>query len=186
MRNGPGQYGFSRADWLEAAARILSSSSISEVKIESLARVLGVSKSGFYFHFKNRDELLDCLLEFWLHEVTEAITENPGLSKLDPRARLRRTAEIILDNDLVRYEIGIRQWALSDERVAEAVATVNRKRLRFVRSALRDLGFTGQNLEMRAMLFVCYHTWESPMFAEIPAERRRKLIKRRVDLITSK
>jgi hypothetical protein len=38
---------------------------------------------------------------------------------------------------------------------------------------------------MRAMLFVCYHTWESFMFAEIPAKRRRKLIDRRIDLLLS-
>ena len=159
---------------------------MSDVKIETLAKALGISKSGFYWHFKNRDELLDCLLDFWIHEVTEVITENSRLSELDPNTRLHRTAEIILDNHLVRYEIGIRQWALSNEKAAEAVAVVNQKRLEFVGGALRELGFSGEDLEMRAMLFVCYHTWESPMFAEIPPERRRKLIKSRLDLITSR
>ena len=159
---------------------------MSEVKIETLAKALGISKSGFYWHFKNRDELLDCLLDFWVHEVTEVITENPELSALDPMSRLRRTAEIILDYHLVRYELGIRQWALSNEKAAEAVAAVNQRRMDFIGGALRELGFAGEDLEMRTLLFVCYHTWESPMFADIPVERRRKLIKRRLDLITSR
>ena len=159
---------------------------MSDVKIETLAKALGISKSGFYWHFKNRDELLDCLLDFWMHEVTEVITENTELLALDPMTRLRRTAEIILDYHLVRYELGIRQWALKNEKAAEVVALVNKRRMDFIGEALRELGFAGEDLEMRTMLFVVYHTWESPMFADIPVERRRKLIKRRLDLITSR
>jgi AcrR family transcriptional regulator len=185
MKNGPGQRGVSRAEWLEAAAKILETHGIPEVKIETLARTLGISKSGFYWHFRNRAELLDCLLDHWLHEVTEVITENPKLLELDPRNRLYRVAEVILDYDLVRYEVGIRQWALSNEKAAETVVSVNQMRLDFIGRTMRELGFTGEELEMRTMLFVCYQTWESPMFREIPRESRRKLIKRRVDLITS-
>ena len=186
MKNGPGQHGVSRDEWLQAAALMLESQSIADVKIETLARALDVSKSGFYWHFKNRDELLDHLLEYWLHEVTEVITENPKLLKLDPVNRLRRTAEIILDYDLVRYDIGIRQWALSNKKVAEVVASVNQKRMDFVGGALQELGFSGEDLEMRTLLFTCYHTCESLMFHDIPTERRRKLIQRRMELIASR
>lgn len=165
---------------------MLETYSIAEIKIETLAQALDISKSGFYWHFKNRDELLDRLLDFWLHEVTEVITENPNILKLDPVNRLCRAAEIILDYDLVRYEIGIRQWALGNEKVAETVASVNQKRLDFVSRALQELGFAGEDLEMRALLFACYHACESLMFREIAPERRRRLIEKRVDLITSR
>jgi AcrR family transcriptional regulator len=186
MNNGPGQHGVSRAEWLLAAAEMLETHSISDVKIDTLAKSLNISKSGFYWHFKNRNELLDHLLEYWLHEVTEVITENPKLLKLDPVNRLCQIAEMILDYDLVRYEIGIRQWALSNEKVAEVVASVNKKRMDFVGGALQELGFTGEDLEMRTLLFTCYHSSESLMFREIPPERRRRLIEKRVDLITSR
>jgi AcrR family transcriptional regulator len=186
MKKGPGQHGVSRAEWLQAAAKILESHSIVDVKIETLARALNISKSGFYWHFKNRNELLDHLLDFWMHEVTEVITENPEILELDPLNRLYRTAEIILDYDLVRYEISIRQWALSDKKVAAAVASVNQKRMEYVGGALQEMGFTGEDLEMRTLLFACYHSCESLMFREIPPERRRRLIEKRVDLITSR
>jgi hypothetical protein len=39
---------------------------------------------------------------------------------------------------------------------------------------------------MRAMLFTCYHTWEAPMFWKISRKRRRELIAKRIDLLTSK
>ena len=159
---------------------------MSEISIGGLARHLGISKSGFYWHFRNRDDLLDQLLEHWNHEVTEVITQNAELQSLGPKARFQRAAEIIIDHDLVRFEIGIRQWAMNDKRAARAVRSVNRRRLDFARQVLGEIGFSGDDLDMRAMLFVCYHTWEAPMFPEIPRKRRRELIGKRIALLTKK
>ena len=87
--------------------------------------------------------------------------------------------------DLTRYDSAFRQWAKRDPIALRAVKKVNQLRLAFTKKAMSELGYTGDDLEMRAMLFVCYHTWESFMFAEIPAKRRRKLIDRRIDLLLS-
>jgi len=67
-----------------------------------------------------------------------------------------------------------------------SVRKVNRRRLDFVSRAFSDLGFRGDDLDMRSMLFVCYHTWESPMFREIPRKRWRELIAKRIELLTRK
>ena len=50
----------------------------------------------------------------------------------------------------------------------------------------KQLGFKSDDLEMHTMLFDCYHSWESPMFREISRKRRRELITRRIELLTSK
>lgn len=102
-----------------------------------------------------------------------------------PIDRLEKAAEIIVDNNLVRYEIGIRQWAVNDKKAARAVRLVNRQRLDFGRLAFGEMGFSDDEVEMRSMLFVCYHTWETPMFPEISRKRRRELIARRIALLTS-
>jgi hypothetical protein len=91
---------------------------------------------------------------------------------------------MVLTYDLARLDMAIRQWALDDKLAARAVKQVNRIRLGLAREALSELGFEGDELEMRAMLFVCYHTWESTMFPEISRKRRRELIARRVELLT--
>ena len=104
---------------------------------------------------------------------------------MEPRLRLVTTAEMILDYELARLDMAIRQWALEDKLAARAVKRVNRIRLGFVRAALSQLGFKKDELEMRAMMFVCYHTWESTMFPEIPRKRRHELIRRRVELLTT-
>ncbi len=186
MTNEKTRRGVSQAEWLEAALQQLTERSIAEIRIENLARSLGISKAGFYWHFKCRDQLLEMLLDYWTHEMTEVVTENPLLNDLEPKARLIKTAEMILDNDLVRYDIGIRQWALSNKNAAKAVRKVNRIRLRFVKQAFLDYGFSGDDAETRALMFTVYHTWETPMFPEISRKRRRELIAKRIDLLVRK
>ena len=73
-----------------------------------------------------------------------------------------------------------------DAEAARAARKVNRLRLDYVGEAFSELGFTGDDLDMRTMLFTCYHTWEAPMFREISRKRRRELIAKRIDLLTSK
>ena len=186
MTNDKTRRGVSQAEWLEAALQQLGERSVAEIRIEKLARGLGVSKTGFYWHFNDRDQLLEMLLEYWTHEMTEVVTDNPLLSCLEPKARLIKTAEMILDNDLVRYEIGIRQWALSNKDAAKAVRKVNRIRLKFIKQAFLDYGFTGDDAETRALMFTVYHTWETPMFSEISRKRRHQLIKRRISILLRK
>lgn len=152
--------------------------------IEGLARQLGIAKAGFYWHFKNRDDLLRQLLVFWSYEMTEVIANNPLVMDLAPRDRLERIAEMILDYDLTRFDIPIRNWALRDAGAARVVRRVNRTRLATIRQALSELGFEGDDLEMRAMLFVGYQSGEAPIFSEISRKRRRALISARVKLIT--
>jgi AcrR family transcriptional regulator len=176
--------GVSKAQWLEAGLEALSQGGVSSVTVEGLARSLGIARSGFYWHFEDRRDLLRQLLAYWSQELTAVVTENAEVRALDPRSRLTRTAEMILDYDLARYDVAIRQWALHDAEAARVVRAANRMRLRFVRGALSELGFEGDDLEMRTMFFVCYQTWESATFREIPRKRRRQLIARRVELLT--
>ena len=121
-----------------------------------------------------------------VHEVTEVITENTELLALEPKARLVRTAEMILEYDLTAHEFGVRQWGLQDATAARAVRRVNRTRLDFIRSAFAELGFGGDDLEMRTMLFAVYQSFEGPMLREISRKRRRELIERRVELLASR
>ena len=178
--------GISKAEWLEVGLHALSDGSIADITVEGLARSLGVAKAGFYWHFKDREDLLRQLLEHWIHESTEVVSENVEVLALEPKRRLLRTVEMIREGELTRYEIPIRQWALSDATAARAVRRVTRMRLDFVRDAFHELGFRGDELEMRATLFAVYHTWEAATLRHVPRKRLRDLVARRIELLTSK
>ena len=176
----------SKAEWLQAALKLLEAEGVEAIRVERLARELGISKSGFYWHFKDRDDLRAQMVDYWAHEFTEVVTSNPTMREGDPRKRLEQTMLMILDHDLTRYEVPMRAWADADPVIARRVQQVYRKRLDFLREIFRDLGFTGDELEMRARLMLCHGTWERAMFSKESKKSLRRLIKRRVDLLVKK
>lgn len=180
------QRGVSKAEWLEASLEVLSERGVNGIIIEGLAKTLGISRAGFYWHFKNRDDLLREMLAYWVHEVTLVVTANSHLIALAPKIRLIKIAEMILDYDLGRYDMPIRQWARVNAEAARVARKVNRIRLDFIGTAFSELGFKGEELEMRARLFICYHALESSMFQEMSGKRRRGLITKRIELLIRK
>ncbi len=180
------QKGVSREEWLREALDLIHKFGVDKVTVDGLAKKLGISRSGFYWHFKNRDDLLKQILNFWIYDNNKkAIEQIEGLD-LEPEQLLALVAETVLDQDLAKYEIGIRHWALQDKSVARAVLKVNQLRKDLIRKPLSELGFKGDELEMRTLLFVCYTTWETPMFQEVPRDQMRKLIMRRINLLTKR
>ena len=55
----------SEADWARAGLEALADSGIEGIRVDPLAKRLGVTKGSFYWHFKGRDELLDAMVRFW-------------------------------------------------------------------------------------------------------------------------
>ena len=58
-----------RIDWLVAARDALITEGKDALKIERLAKKLDVTRGGFYWHFRGRDDLLDALLISWEEET---------------------------------------------------------------------------------------------------------------------
>ena len=175
-----------KAEWQERALKVLASEGVQGVRIERMARDLGIAKSGFYWHFRDRRDLLQSILEYWAHEFTAIITQNPELLEGDPKKRLYDTMCLILDHDLTKYDLAIRDWAAHDPAAAKAVRSVYRMRLDFVRSIFSDLGFRGRQLEMRTRLFVAYHSWEEATFDDLTKDERRQSLRLRHKFFVAK
>ena len=74
-----------KSDWIEAALLLLQREGVEAVRVEALARRLRVSKSGFYWHFKDRRDLLTQLVDYWAHEYTGVAADNQELQTLGDR-----------------------------------------------------------------------------------------------------
>jgi len=176
----------SKAEWLQTALKLLESEGVEAIRVERIARELGISKSGFYWHFKDRDDLRAQMVDFWAHEFSQVVTANPKILEGTPRKRLAHTMEILLDHDLTIYEVPMRSWAETDPVIANRVRQVYRQRMEYLRQIFLDLGFSGDELEMRIRLFFCYHTFERAIFPKDSKKSLRKLIPSRVALLTRK
>jgi len=175
--------GVSRAQWLKAALKVIETGSVSDVKVESLARDLGISKSGFYWHFIDRDDLLRQVLKYWVREFTEVIARNTEMYGLEGGERVRQMLEAIVSNELARYDLGIRQWAQSDAMAARAVKKADRERRGFIKDALIDYGMTDREAEARMQIILIYGTWEVISLRSSSKVRRSQLAHKLADLV---
>jgi AcrR family transcriptional regulator len=176
----------SKDQWLTKALETLESSGVEAIKIERLAKAFGISRSGFYWHFENRQDLLEHLLDYWVREYTGVVTHNPDVVKLDPEKRLLTTMEIIRDKHLAKYDLAMTSWAKLDQQVHKVVKKVVKMRIDYLRAIFAELGFEGDELEMRTRLFVCYHSWEDTMFRDLSNQQHSKLLKLRYKYLIQK
>ena len=145
-----------QAQWVAAGLEALRKGGVAGVRVERLAEDIGLTKGSFYWHFRDRGELLAALLEFWAREMTEAEFERVQAVKGGLAARLRTLAEDVLEKGMGRYDPAIRAWARSDRKVAAAVAQVDRRRVRALATFFEEGGFPPAEARTRARLFYTF------------------------------
>jgi AcrR family transcriptional regulator len=175
----------SKAEWLETALSVLEKEGADGVKIERLAKVLKTSRSGFYWHFQDRAELLGEMLEYWRREYTEVVFKRFVDTDMKPEETLYEAMKMIVEHKLNRLEIHMRAWSDNDPEVAKVLKKIYQQRLDFLKGLFSALGFTGCDLEMRAQLWLCYATHGSSMFDTYPCEKGEDPIKVRHTILTS-
>ncbi|GAA2707868.1 MULTISPECIES: helix-turn-helix domain-containing protein [Streptomyces] len=145
-----------RGKWIEAGLEALSAGGPDAVRIESLAQALGVSKGGFYGYFRNRDALLDEMLDAWEREVTDEIIERVEADGGDARTRLQRLTAIASSADGltsdVTTDLAIRDWARRDEAVARRLRRCDNRRMAYLRELYGDFCQDAEEVEVRCLL----------------------------------
>jgi AcrR family transcriptional regulator len=173
----------SKANWLDAGLRKITTKGVDGVRVERLARSLGVAKSGFYWHFEDRNDYLGQLLEHWDKVSTDSVLSDARVIKGAPKQRLSRVMQLVEAGDLPSYDIALHAWAREDARARAVVSRAIRRREEFIGSILRDAGFEDEDLEMRATLFVTYVSNEKSYFGFKSKGKRERLRKRFLDLL---
>ncbi|MEV4643220.1 TetR/AcrR family transcriptional regulator [Actinoplanes sp. NPDC049548] len=80
-----------RDRWIEAGLQALASGGPDALRVEALAKQLGVTKGVFYGFFADRDALT-AMLDTWERESTDEVLERVQLKGGDPKLGLPRRA----------------------------------------------------------------------------------------------
>lgn len=142
----------SRELWLEAATSAFLESGIEAVKIQLLASRLALSRTSFYWFFRDRAALLDALLERWDETNTGAL-----VAACDAYAETVTEAVLNLISAFIdvsrfqpRFDLAVRGWAHQSEAVTGWVAVADEKRLQAIRSMFQRFGFVAEEADVRA------------------------------------
>ena len=118
----------------------MANKGVAAVKVEVLARQLEVSKGSFYWHFKNRQELLEGILQRWENETLWLIEE----SQKEPTPKEQLIKMFILAEELSNLpdpETAIFIWANQEPAVQKRVRIIETKRVDYLNQLLQDYGF---------------------------------------------
>ncbi|HEX6132730.1 MAG TPA: helix-turn-helix domain-containing protein [Longimicrobiales bacterium] len=137
-----------RDEWIDAAARAMSGGGVEAVRVEALARGLGVTKGSFYWHFEDRPALLTALLARWEEAARSALSAASSQPRPEQRIgslfrQLSRPTGGLTDAE-------VRAWARRERSVAERVAELERQRVVFLKEQLGEMGASAMDAHRRA------------------------------------
>ena len=151
-RKASGQHRLSRDDWITAALAAIADGGLAAVAVEPLAARLGATKGSFYWHFENRDALVDAAIRRWEKETTTDVAEEIGADRDGPASQFRRLVVGVIER-AEQDQIGPALLAsAAHPSVAPALQRVTAARLDVIATVLRRLGFPPAEARRRALL----------------------------------
>lgn len=142
----------SQEGWLEAAYEALLESGVDSVKILPLAKRLNLSRTSFYWFFKDREELLNALIARWREKNTGNMVKRSQAYAESLTEAMLNVFDCWLDKNLFDspFEFAVRSWALQSEDILEEVRRADQTRLEALIRMFMRFGYDETAADVRA------------------------------------
>jgi len=150
----------SRKLWLDAAYDLFVAEGIEAVKIMPLAKRLNLTRTGFYWHFKEISELHDAIVDIWQTRNTGIILERCAAPAESLCAGLLNLIDCWIDDEFFDgpLDLAIRNWARSDAGLQALVDQSDRDRLAAVKGLFERFGKSDEDAHFRALTVIYTQT----------------------------
>ncbi len=151
-KNTKGPVKATKNDWMQAAVKLLVAEGVDQVRVLPLSSKLNVSRSSFYWYFRNRDDLLNQLLDYWMETNTMAIISHAKQPSEDVVDGVLRIFECWVDERLYspRLDMAIRNWARQSGAVRRLIDRADEERVAAIRSMYLRHGYDEEDAFIRA------------------------------------
>lgn len=145
-----------RGTWVEEGLRALATGGVDAVRVEALAKELGVTRGGFYGYFASRDALLTEMLDAWERESVDDVLDRIEHESGDVLDKVRLAGQLTFSSDrLLSIDLAVRDWARRDQAVADRLRRVDNRRMQLLRDALSTVCTDPDEVEARCLLAFC-------------------------------
>ena len=142
----------SAADWERGALEMIAQEGVGALAVEALARRLGVTKGSFYWHFKNREALLQAALNRWEADDEGELQQHIGAAGDSPRERLGALFRWVSGEAQAHRTYAALLQALDHPLVQPTMTRVSQRRMGFLEGAFREAGLDPAAARHRARL----------------------------------
>lgn len=164
--------------WVEAATALLVDKGIDSVRVDVVAKQLGVTRGSFYWHFRDRDGLLQTVLTQWREAATEQLIQRFEHQTTDPRALVRELISLPFRGRAAEraagIELAIRAWARRDRNAQHAVDEVDSRRIAYIAQCFSALGFSIAQARARGFALYAWEVGESMLGRQGSVTQRRE------------
>ncbi|WP_350275037.1 TetR/AcrR family transcriptional regulator [Kribbella sp. HUAS MG21] len=173
-----------RDRWIEEGLRTLATGGPDAVRIEALAKRLGVTKGGFYGFFADREALLQAMLDTWERESVDDVIARVESEGGDPKTKIHRAGMLTFSDDrLLPIDLAIRDWARRDEAVATRLRRVDNRRMDLLREMIGTFCTDPDEVEARSLIAFCVAIGAHFLAVEHGNRTRPEVLARAADLI---
>ncbi|QEM82589.1 TetR/AcrR family transcriptional regulator [Halomonas binhaiensis] len=160
----------SRDAWLDAAFNLLLESGVDSVKILPLAKRLNLSRTSFYWFFKDREALLNALIERWREKNTQGLVRQSEAYAENIVEAILNVFDCWLDPDIFdsQLEFAMRSWALQSNAVSREIDNADEARIdaltqMFVRHGFEPLAANvrGRTIYLTQIGYISMNSQES-------------------------
>lgn len=152
MMDAPAKQNDSESQWLEAAYQVLCESGVEAVKVMPLAKRLGLTRTGFYWHFKDRDALLEAMIDRWEAKNTGNLVNQTKAYAESIAEAMFNLFDCWLDETLfdARLDLAIRNWARNDEALQARLSEADETRMQAIAAMFRRFGYSDEQALVRS------------------------------------
>ncbi|MEM8792265.1 MAG: TetR/AcrR family transcriptional regulator [Pseudomonadota bacterium] len=163
-----------REDWIDASRDILIDQGVEQVKILTVSERLGVSRSSFYWYFRDRADLLDHLLQAWEEGNTGVIQRHAAMPAETITAAVLNLFRCFIEPDGFnhRLDFAVREWARRSQPVQDAVARSDQTRLAAIAGLFERHGYDPLEATSRARILYYMQIGYYALDLQEPAETR--------------
>jgi AcrR family transcriptional regulator len=139
--------------WLNAACELLTESGVEAVKVMPLAKRLGLSRTSFYWHFRDRDALLEALIRRWEEKNTGNLVARTEAPAENICAAVFNVFDCWLDDTLfdAPLDLAIRNWARNDTDLQKRLDRADDVRRQALIEMFVRFGYDRRDAEVRTM-----------------------------------
>lgn len=172
-----------REDWLKLALQTLIKDGIDRVKIQIMAKQLGVSRSSFYWFFRSSQDLYDQMLDHWLTKNTGPIIQRALRPAQSMSEAILNVFECWVDEELFDpyLDIAVRLWARRASNVHKVVAGADKQRLDALTRMFEQHGYSTHDAIVRAR--VLYFTQIGQYTLDVREDMATRLTRTRAFLL---
>ena len=138
--------------WLEAAYVSLLESGVDSVKILPLAKRLNLSRTSFYWFFKDREELLSALISRWREKNTGNLVKQSEAYAETLAEAMLNVFDCWLNKELFdsQFEFAVRSWALQSPEILADVQQADQVRMEALSRMFMRFGCDEGSADVRA------------------------------------